>query len=41
MDLAPVVQRVDSPIRWINDYPLDDAINFGSTYPLDSDLSSG
>ena len=40
MDLAPVVQRVDSPIRWINDYPLDNAINFDSTYPLDGDLSS-
>ena len=40
-DLAPVVQRVDSPIQWINHYPLDDAINFDSTYPLDNDLSSG
>ena len=39
--LAPVVQRVDSAIRWINHYPLDTAINFDSTYPLDSDLSSG
>ena len=37
----PVVQRVDSAIRWINHYPLDNAINFDSTYPLDSDLSSG
>ena len=39
--LAPVVQRVDSPIQWINHYPLDNAINFDSTYPLDNDLSSG
>ena len=39
--LAPVVQRVDSAIRWTNYYPLDNAINFDSTYPLDSDLSKG
>ena len=38
---APVVQRVYSAICWINDYPLDNEINFDSTYPLDSDLSSG
>ena len=25
----------------INDYPLDSAIGFPNTYPLDSDLSSG
>ena len=40
-DLAPVVQRVDSAIQWINHYPLDNTINFNSTYSLDSDLSSG
>ena len=40
-DLAPVVRRMDSAIHWINDYPLDNAINFGSTYLLDSNLSSG
>ena len=38
---APVVQRVDSAIQWINYYPLDNAINFDSTYPVDSDLSNG
>ena len=38
---APVVQKVDSAIRWINLYPVDSAIGFPSTYPLDSDLSSG
>ena len=38
---APVVQRVDSAIQWINYYPLDNTINFDSTYPLDSDLSNG
>ena len=41
MILAPVVQRVDSANHWINHYPLDNAINFDSTYLLDSDLSSG
>ena len=39
--LAPVVQRMDRAIRCINHYPLDNAINFHCTYPLDSDLSSG
>ena len=39
--LAPVVQKVDSAIRWINLYPLDSAIGFPNTYPLDSDLSRG
>ena len=38
---APVVQRVDSTIHWINRYLLDKSINFDCTYPLDSDLSSG
>ena len=38
---APVVQRVDSDIRWINLYPVDSVIGFPNTYPLDSDLSSG
>ena len=38
---GPVVQRVDSTIHWINHYPMDNSINFDSTYPLDSDLSSG
>ena len=37
----PVVEKVDSAIRWINLYPVDSAIGFPNTYPLDSDLSSG
>jgi len=36
---APVVQKVDSTIHRINHYPLDNAIGFANTYPLDSDLS--
>ena len=41
MDQAPVVQTLDSAIRWINLYPVDSAIGFPNTYPLDSDLSGG
>ena len=37
--LAPVVEKVDSAIRWINLYPVDSAIGFPNTYQLDSDLS--
>ena len=39
--LAPVVQKVDSTIHWINLYPLDSAIGFPNAYPVDSDLSDG
>jgi len=40
--LAPVVQRVDSTIQWINLCPVDGAIiGFPNTYPLDSYLSGG
>ena len=39
--LAPVVQKVDNAIHQINYYPLDRAIGFAMTYPLDSDLSGG
>ena len=35
-DQAPVVQTMDSAIRRINHYPVDN-----STYPLDGDLSGG
>ena len=35
---APVVEKVDNAIRWINLYPVDSAIGFPNTYPLDSDL---
>ena len=34
--LGPVVQKVDSAIRWINLYPVGNAIGFPNTYPLDS-----
>ena len=40
-DLVPVVQTIDSAIRRINHYPLDNSIDFASVYPLDSDLSGG
>ena len=39
--LAPVVQTLDSAIHRIKIYPVDNAIGFPSTYPLDSDLSGG
>lgn len=35
----PVVQRVDSTVQWINYYPLDNPIDFDSTYFMDTDLS--
>ena len=38
---APVVQKVDNAIHWINLYPLDSAIGLPDSYLLDSDLSSG
>ena len=38
---APVVQKVDNVIHRINHYPLDIAIGFAITYPVDSDLSGG
>ena len=38
---APVVQKVDSAIHRINLYPVDSAIGFPDTYPLDNDLSDG
>ena len=39
--LAPVVKKVDNAIHRINHYPMDRAIDFAITYPLDSDLSGG
>ena len=39
-DLASVVQRLDSAIHR-NLYPVDSAISFPNTYPLDGDLSGG
>ena len=41
LELAPVVQKVDNAIHRINHYPLDIAIGFTITYPVDSDLSGG
>ena len=41
MVLALVVQKMDKAIHWINLYPLNSAIGFRNTYPLDSDLSGG
>ena len=38
---APIVQKVDSAIHWINRCPVNSAIGFPKTYPLDSDLSDG
>ena len=40
-NLAPVVQKVDSAIQRIYLYPVDSAIGFPNTYPLDRDLSGG
>ena len=39
--LALVVQTFDSAIHRIKIYPVDNAIGFPNTYPLDSDLSGG
>ena len=34
-----VVRKMDSAIQWINLDPVDNAIGFPNTYPLDGDLS--
>ena len=40
--LAPVVQKLDDAILWINLYPVDNTTGFFfNIYPLDIDLSSG
>ena len=36
---APVVQKLNSAIHRMNRYPLDSAIGFPNTYPVDCDLS--
>ena len=41
LNLDPVVQKVDNAIHRINHYPLDSAIDFHNTYPLNSDLFGG
>ena len=38
---GPVVQKVNRAIHRINHYPVDNAIGFPSTYPLESDLTGG
>ena len=38
---APVVQTLDCTIHGIKIYPVESAIGFPNTYPLDSDLSGG
>ena len=38
---APVVQKADNAIHWINHDPVDSAIGFPNTYSLDSYLSGG
>ena len=38
-NLAPVVQRMDSTIHWINHYLLDNSIGFEITYPVDRVMS--
>ena len=37
MQAPPVVRRSHNVIHWINLYPVDNAIRFAITYPLDSD----
>ena len=39
--LAPVVQKVYNTIHRVNRYPVDSAVGFPNTYPLDRDLSGG
>ena len=39
--LAPVIQKVDNAIHWINRYPVENAVGFPNTYPLDTDFSGG
>ena len=35
---APVDQKVDSTIHWINLYPVENAVGFPNTYPLESTI---
>ena len=39
--LALVVQRADNALHWINHSPVDSAVSFVISYPLDNDLSVG
>lgn len=38
---GPVTQKVDSAIHRVNCYPLESAIGFPNTYPIDCNLSDG
>ena len=40
-ELAPVVQTAESTFHWINHYPLVSPMGFGSTFPIDGELSVG
>ena len=39
--MAPVVEKVDNTICWINHNPVDSIIGFPNMYPVDGDLSGG
>ena len=39
--LAPVVEKMDSTIQWINHYPVDKYLENQLHYPVDRDLSGG
>ena len=41
IDQAPVVQKLDSAIHWINHYPVDKYLGNRLRCPLDGDLSIG
>ena len=34
-------KKVDNAIHWINHFPVEKALRFSITYPVDSDLSGG
>ena len=39
---APVIQKVDCVIQWINLYPIDNAVGISNAYPLrHRDFSGG
>ena len=41
MKFEPPDPKVDSAFHWTNHYQVDNAISFGTSYPLDRDLSGG
>ena len=40
-NMAPVVQKLDSTIHWINHYPVDSTVCFVITYLLYSNVFVG